>query len=191
MAQSSQYTEEMLLDSPTMDTQAATEPVQEPRGSGERQNVSPSEMLMKDSLIKNIHKGLVLVAVECEKILSQSLRTTDPLRNRVMEALKHQVRLTEETVKSEIEEFVAQTSENNDSLVDCTNVVEVGVLEILRSANLTRADQLEACLDDKLADRETIAKVCEITDCDRMEVEMRVKELVVRLEHHCSFIEAY
>lgn len=39
MAQSSQYTEEMLLDSPTMDTQAATEPVQEPRGSGERQNV--------------------------------------------------------------------------------------------------------------------------------------------------------
>lgn len=70
-------------------------------------------MLKKDKLIKSIHKGLVIIAVECEKMLSQSLSTTDPLRNRVMEALEHQVRLTEESVNGEIEKFVVQNSGKN------------------------------------------------------------------------------
>ncbi|KIH58684.1 zinc knuckle, partial [Ancylostoma duodenale] len=112
---------------------------------------------------KVANKSITTVVAECDKALSRSFRTTDPIRNEVMESVERQAKVAKETTKISLEQFIGEWEEIVQSiLIGKRSDIEDGVIEILQVANLTQTHQLELCLDERIADRETIQALGDI-----------------------------
>ncbi|KAL6723339.1 hypothetical protein Aduo_018354 [Ancylostoma duodenale] len=108
-------------------------------------------------LVKVASKNISAIVVECERALGVSFRTTDPIRNAVMESVERQAKVAKEATKVLLEQFMWECEEHIQNMgVDERDDIEEGVIEILKVAGLTQTNQLETCLDEKMSDRDSL-----------------------------------
>ncbi|KAL6726510.1 hypothetical protein Aduo_008477 [Ancylostoma duodenale] len=130
-------------------------------------------------IVKVANKSITTVVAECDKALSRSFRTTDPIRNEVMESVERQAKVAKETTKISLEQFIGEWEEIVQSiLIGKRSDIEDGVIEILQVANLTQTHQLELCLDERIADRETIQALGDIVGCSSSDLVEQIRLLV-------------
>ncbi|VDP62983.1 unnamed protein product [Heligmosomoides polygyrus] len=178
-----QLDEEMLLRTPenTMATgieESDKRPLVENRSA--RQHLGSEEVL------KQMNKSMTMIVVECEKVVSQTLRTTDPTRNRIREVLDRQVKVAKETIKNVLEQAAVQqenhTSTKGVQTLEKDQDIGEEVVELLKIASLTQVEQLERYLDESMADREALRVLCEVASCEKAELEMKLREMKRNLE---------
>ncbi|KAL6723973.1 hypothetical protein Aduo_018913 [Ancylostoma duodenale] len=88
--------------------------------------------------VRTTNKHISAIAVECEKALGTSFRTTDPIRNSVMESVERQAKVAKEATKLLCEQFIEECEECLQNLgVEKRDDIEEGVTEILKVAGLT------------------------------------------------------
>ncbi|EYC17400.1 hypothetical protein Y032_0030g2025 [Ancylostoma ceylanicum] len=130
-------------------------------------------------LVKVVNKNISAIVVECEKALGLSLRTTDPIRNAVMESVERHAKVAKEATKVLLEQFVWECEEHTRNMRgDERDDIEEGVIEILRVAGLTQTNQLELCLDEKMSDRDSLQRLSEMVGCLSGDLVERVRELL-------------
>ncbi|VDL66959.1 unnamed protein product [Nippostrongylus brasiliensis] len=101
-----EYTKEMLLGSPVENGEEdAANDVEQCTS----QRVSTSAVLKKCEQWRDISKNLAYITIECERVLSESFRTTDPIRNKIGEALDRQITIARETMAKIVEQLVTET----------------------------------------------------------------------------------
>ncbi|KAL6734014.1 hypothetical protein Aduo_004601 [Ancylostoma duodenale] len=128
-------------------------------------------------LVKVASKNISAIVVECERALGVSFRTTDPIRNAVMESVERQAKVAKEATKVLLEQFMWECEEHIQNMgVDERDDIEEGVIEILKVAGLTQTNQLETCLNEKMSDRDSLQIVGDMVGCasgDLVEQELR------------------
>ncbi|EYC35032.1 hypothetical protein Y032_1180g3735 [Ancylostoma ceylanicum] len=177
----SEFTEEQLLgtsprDDDYMEQDSGQSTTTLPATTDPKVRMVPEKT--KECLIQCVHKALTTISIECEKVLSKAFRTTNPTRNEIMEVMTRQIKVASEMILNAYD----QVGEGEQSSAELA--VEKGVFEILKVANLTSVGQLEMCLDDRLRDRETVQRLCEILRCNKGELEKRIREIVDTLEEN-------
>ncbi|KAL6738187.1 hypothetical protein Aduo_011760 [Ancylostoma duodenale] len=177
----SEFTEEQLLGtSPPRDDYMEQDSEHDGSNVSTDPKVSTMPDKAKECLIQCVHKALTTIGIECEKVLSKAFRTTNPIRNEIMEVVTRQIKVSNEMILNACD----QIGEGGQDPVE--SGIEEGVIEILKVANLTRVDELEICLDDRLRDKETIQRLCDAIRCEKGELEKRVREMVNKLEENES-----
>ncbi|WKY12127.1 hypothetical protein Q1695_003589 [Nippostrongylus brasiliensis] len=144
-------TEEMLLDSPTDETEGTLMDV---NARGPEKPLDPK--------------------VSSAKKLSRAFGTTDPIRNEVGDIVTAQTKVSLELISNAADELLSQVSL---ALRSGSDVLDCEVVEILRVANLTTVPQLEACLDEKIRDREIVAQLSEKVSCSEAELLSKIEEM--------------
>ncbi|VDO97756.1 unnamed protein product [Heligmosomoides polygyrus] len=112
-------------------------------------------------------------------MLGASLRTTDPIRNSVIEAVEQQARVAKETLKNALDEVSKMVSAASPSPVEVgPKDIQSGVLDILRIANLNETEKLENCLDEKIEDSNLIFKACKKLECSKLQLYTKIENLL-------------
>ncbi|VDL71793.1 unnamed protein product [Nippostrongylus brasiliensis] len=189
-----QHDEEMLLMTPVEGTVTA---VDDGECEFELENAGATSCRPNEEVLKQLNKSMTMIVVECEKVISQSFRTTDPVRNKIREMVERQVKVAKETIKTTLEQTVAhqkiRTATKSVQTLEKRDIDEE-VVEMLKIANLTQAAQLEKCLDEKLADQEVLRELCEVTGCEKNELEVKLREMKERIaekEHDIAELREY
>ncbi|RCN50282.1 zinc knuckle [Ancylostoma caninum] len=188
---SEEFNEELLLQSPEKDatSEVPMEENEDIHGIATEQKVRVLRKKSKD-VVKVTNKSITAMVVECDKVLSRSFRTTDPIRNEVMESVERQAKVAKETTKISLEQFTRDWEEMVQNIpIGERGDIENGVIEILKVANLTQTHQLGTCLDERIADREYIQVLGDIVGCPSSNSVEQIRLLVEKLNEKERNIE--
>ncbi|EYC07813.1 hypothetical protein Y032_0068g141 [Ancylostoma ceylanicum] len=177
------FTEEMLLQSPEKST-VADVVMETAENMQQEDHIDPKVRLFDQKnkeFVRTTNKHISAIVVECEKALGMSFRTTDPIRNSVMESVERQAKVAKAATKILSEQLVEECEECIQNLeVEKRDDIEEGVIEILKVAGLTQTDQLETCLDGRMSDRESLQVLTDMIGCPSSDLVDRVRQLVER-----------
>ncbi|KAL6734243.1 hypothetical protein Aduo_004804 [Ancylostoma duodenale] len=146
---------------------------------GEVPNVDQNDVQVSDDLskehdqrVKLAHRYINNITIECERRLSKNMRTTDPVRNEVWEAVSAQARLAYEGIKSILDQMkteyetrlqeLAASSERQGRCGDAW--------ELLHIAGLDSVEDIEGFLDRSMQDSEDMQKLRELFECERNKI---------------------
>ena len=114
------------------------------------------------------------------------MRTSDPVRTRVGEAVQQQVRLADEGVRVLLQQTVSEMQTETQA----ENKSEQEVLELLRVADLANAEALEALLERSVQDKEWKRKMCEVLECEDNELLEETQQIKCMIKKQENLIES-
>ncbi|WKY06146.1 hypothetical protein Q1695_006389 [Nippostrongylus brasiliensis] len=118
--------------------------------------------------IRSAQRLMSEITVECERVLGRVMRTSNPLRDEVWEAVHRQVQLASEGIKEIIEQGAGIEQQPNEFSEVC---------EILGIAGLNETSRLEKFLDESVENERCAREICGVLQCEKSELVTRVAEL--------------
>ncbi|KAL6726386.1 hypothetical protein Aduo_008362 [Ancylostoma duodenale] len=145
--------------------------------------VSREEDKENDKRIRMAQKYIGSIAIECDKILGQHMRTTDVVRTEIWDAVQHQVRLASEGVGIILQQIVNELRITRKRLE--AQSVDEDLKKILEIAQLTESEQVELFLDSSMKNSENLQNLCALLECEQDELTQKclaLKQLILDQE---------
>ncbi|VDP56931.1 unnamed protein product [Heligmosomoides polygyrus] len=161
---------EELLRTPVEDDRECEQLMEGPPDAQVRKTMCKTES-EKGNIMAKIEKSLKIIEIECDNALGKRLRTTEPLRCEVVDAVKRQIRVSAQSIKNLIDQIQCMCE------VASSTAREDDLMELLEVAGLSSASNLEQCLEERMLHRELVEAVSLELQCSERELKERVKEL--------------
>ena len=187
MSTTEDYTEAMLLDG-EIDDQSTRRSCEFDTTRGHQQNDTQVRKETVQEFTKKLqlaHKFISNIAIECEKVLSAHMRTSDPVRTQVGEVVQQQVRLADEGVRALMEQMISEIQVEAETRSEN----EQEILELLRIANLADTVALEALLEQSMQEKEWKQKMCEVLECESRVLLEETQQMKQKLKDQEVMIE--
>ncbi|EYB83687.1 hypothetical protein Y032_0331g2727 [Ancylostoma ceylanicum] len=136
-----------------------------------------------DKRIRMAQKYIGNIAIECDKILGQHMRTTDIVRTEIWAAVQQQTRLASEGVRN-IMQQIANELRITKGRPGAQSMNE-DLKKILEIAQLTESEQMELFLDSSMKNSENLQNLCVLLECEQDELTQKclaMKQLILDQE---------